>query len=264
MATYKIKKGDNLTKIAKQYGTTVDALAKSNNIKDKNLIITGKTLIVPGAKASSGTPSAVQGRRSAPVKGIYQTKPTATTKPKTGAAGLASMAKGKVKNPNGTIGSAITSDTYKMNVGKSNLTKAQRDAIAAKQSSNDKVVTAIVQTAIPGLGVGKVIKGIRAIKAAKAAGATVKTVKSLPAAPVRAALGVGPKGAAAQLAKTTTRTSNAVPKSVSGVQAVARAKNNVDRLAAGVKKGNATKGELNKAQVMLRAEVQSALRKMGK
>lgn len=52
MADYKIKKGDNLTKIAKKYGTTVDALVKANNIKDKNLIITGRTLNIPGQVVS--------------------------------------------------------------------------------------------------------------------------------------------------------------------------------------------------------------------
>lgn len=52
MADYKIKKGDNLTKIAKKYGTTVDALVKANNIKDKNLIITGRTLNIPGKAVS--------------------------------------------------------------------------------------------------------------------------------------------------------------------------------------------------------------------
>lgn len=52
MADYKIKKGDNLTKIAKKYGTTVDALVKANNIKNKNLIITGRTLTIPGKAVS--------------------------------------------------------------------------------------------------------------------------------------------------------------------------------------------------------------------
>lgn len=41
---YTIKAGDNLTKIAKKYGTTVDRLAKDNNIKNKNLIFAGKKL----------------------------------------------------------------------------------------------------------------------------------------------------------------------------------------------------------------------------
>lgn len=42
--SYTIKKGDNLTKIAKRYGTTVSALAKKNGIKNVNRIIAGKAL----------------------------------------------------------------------------------------------------------------------------------------------------------------------------------------------------------------------------
>ena len=45
--TYKVKPGDNLTKIAKEYGTTVEALVRLNNIANPNLIIAGADLIVP-------------------------------------------------------------------------------------------------------------------------------------------------------------------------------------------------------------------------
>ena len=41
---YVVKKGDNLTKIAKQCGTTVDKLVKLNNIKNKNFILVGQRL----------------------------------------------------------------------------------------------------------------------------------------------------------------------------------------------------------------------------
>ena len=44
--TYKVVKGDNLTKIAKAHGTTVAKLVKLNDIKDKNLIKTGQVLKV--------------------------------------------------------------------------------------------------------------------------------------------------------------------------------------------------------------------------
>lgn len=43
---YTVKSGDNLTKIAKKYGTTVDALVKLNGIKNKNLIYAGQKLRV--------------------------------------------------------------------------------------------------------------------------------------------------------------------------------------------------------------------------
>ena len=44
--TYKVVKGDTLSKIAKANGTTVTALVKLNGIKDKNLITIGQVLKV--------------------------------------------------------------------------------------------------------------------------------------------------------------------------------------------------------------------------
>jgi len=44
--TYKVVKGDNLTKIAKAHGTTVATLVKLNAIKDKNKISIGQVLKV--------------------------------------------------------------------------------------------------------------------------------------------------------------------------------------------------------------------------
>lgn len=41
---YVVKKGDNLTKIAKECGTTINKLAALNNIKNKNLIYVGQKL----------------------------------------------------------------------------------------------------------------------------------------------------------------------------------------------------------------------------
>jgi LysM repeat protein len=55
-AAYKIKRGDNLTKIAKAHGTTVDAIMKANpNIKDANRIAAGGALNIPGAKKDDTT-----------------------------------------------------------------------------------------------------------------------------------------------------------------------------------------------------------------
>lgn len=48
MATHTVVKGDTLTAIAKKYGTTVDALVKLNNIKDRNLIVVGQVLKLDG------------------------------------------------------------------------------------------------------------------------------------------------------------------------------------------------------------------------
>lgn len=53
MATYTVKKGDNLTKIAKQYGTTWQELAKLNKISDPNVIKIGQTINIGDAAAST-------------------------------------------------------------------------------------------------------------------------------------------------------------------------------------------------------------------
>lgn len=50
--TYKIKKGDTLSEIAKKYGTTVSTLASINNIKDVNKIYAGNTLKIPTNNSS--------------------------------------------------------------------------------------------------------------------------------------------------------------------------------------------------------------------
>lgn len=42
--TYTVKAGDNLTKIAQKYGTTVDSLVSKNGIKNPNLIYVGQVL----------------------------------------------------------------------------------------------------------------------------------------------------------------------------------------------------------------------------
>ncbi len=44
---YIVKKGDSLWKIAKQFGSTVDAIARVNGIEDRNLIYTGQKLYIP-------------------------------------------------------------------------------------------------------------------------------------------------------------------------------------------------------------------------
>lgn len=43
---YVVKKGDTLTAIAKKYNTTINKIAKDNNIKNKNLILVGQKLVI--------------------------------------------------------------------------------------------------------------------------------------------------------------------------------------------------------------------------
>lgn len=52
MATFKnytVKKGDTLTRIAKEFNTTVNEIAKLNNIKNVDLINIGQVLTIPVA-----------------------------------------------------------------------------------------------------------------------------------------------------------------------------------------------------------------------
>ena len=57
MATYTVKKGDTLSAIAKQYGTTYQEIAKANNISDPNKIYAGQTLTIGETKSDNSTPT---------------------------------------------------------------------------------------------------------------------------------------------------------------------------------------------------------------
>lgn len=54
--TYTIQRGDSLSKIAKQFGVTVDALVAANHIANPNLIQPGQVLTIPGVAATPPLP----------------------------------------------------------------------------------------------------------------------------------------------------------------------------------------------------------------
>jgi len=54
-ATYTVKQGDWLSKIAKNQGSSVSAIANANNIANVNIIYVGQRLHIPGAQASKTT-----------------------------------------------------------------------------------------------------------------------------------------------------------------------------------------------------------------
>lgn len=45
---YAVKKGDTVYKIAKRYGTTMQAIILGNNLRNPNLIYPGQILFIPG------------------------------------------------------------------------------------------------------------------------------------------------------------------------------------------------------------------------
>ena len=47
-ATYVVQPGDTLWRISRQFGTTVDAIVRANNIPNPNLIYVGQVLEIPG------------------------------------------------------------------------------------------------------------------------------------------------------------------------------------------------------------------------
>ncbi len=55
-SSYTIQSGDTLASIARQFSTTVSALAQANNIVNPNLIYAGQTLIIPTNGSDSGSP----------------------------------------------------------------------------------------------------------------------------------------------------------------------------------------------------------------
>ncbi|HWQ41572.1 MAG TPA: LysM domain-containing protein, partial [Desulfosporosinus sp.] len=49
---YVVKKGDTIYKIAKRYGTTMQAIIKANNLRNPDLIYPGQILFIPEAPSS--------------------------------------------------------------------------------------------------------------------------------------------------------------------------------------------------------------------
>jgi len=60
-ATYVVRQGDYLYDVAHRFGTTVRAIAQSNNLANPDLIYPGQTLMLPAAGQSASPSSAVAG-----------------------------------------------------------------------------------------------------------------------------------------------------------------------------------------------------------
>lgn len=64
--SYRIQSGDTLSALARRFGTTVQALARANNIQNVDLIYAGAQLQIPGRSDSFQRPSAGSAPPSAP------------------------------------------------------------------------------------------------------------------------------------------------------------------------------------------------------
>jgi LysM repeat protein len=51
--TYRVKAGDNLTTIARRFGLSAATLAGANNVRDPNLVVVGRSLVIPATGAGS-------------------------------------------------------------------------------------------------------------------------------------------------------------------------------------------------------------------
>lgn len=74
--SYKIQKGDNLSKIAKKYNTTVNQLVTLNNIEDPNKIYIGKTLNVPDSNSYRFSPEEMKKQLASIDKYSKKSEPT--------------------------------------------------------------------------------------------------------------------------------------------------------------------------------------------
>lgn len=59
--TYVVRRGDNLSSIAVQYGTTIDALVRTNGLSNPSYIYAGQRLIIPGSAGGNTTTSGSAG-----------------------------------------------------------------------------------------------------------------------------------------------------------------------------------------------------------
>ena len=58
-----VEKGDSLSKIAKRYGTTVDALVRINDLCDANQIFVGQVVVLEDPEAGAGADADAEGDR---------------------------------------------------------------------------------------------------------------------------------------------------------------------------------------------------------
>lgn len=60
-----VQRGETLWRISQRYGTSVDAIARANRLRDPSLIRTGQRLLIPGSAPAVSAPAPDGGRWSA-------------------------------------------------------------------------------------------------------------------------------------------------------------------------------------------------------
>ncbi len=79
MSDYRVRRGDTLGRIARRNNTSVDALARANNISDPNKIRAGQTLRIPGGQTRpEARPAGLTGPQTRP-----EARPAGLTGPQT-------------------------------------------------------------------------------------------------------------------------------------------------------------------------------------
>jgi predicted chitinase/LysM repeat protein len=76
LSTYSVRRGDTLSVLAKKFNTSVDKLAKANNIKDPDRILVGQKLKLPDSFERPRTSGGGSRPAPAPAKGDSFEKPT--------------------------------------------------------------------------------------------------------------------------------------------------------------------------------------------
>jgi predicted chitinase len=96
-AVHTISSGETLSSIARRYNSTVDAIAKANNIQNPNLIVTGRQLRIPDgfdAQARpSSRPQAGDGFDARPAQGLSEPATSAPSEPVRAEQGKATAAR---------------------------------------------------------------------------------------------------------------------------------------------------------------------------
>lgn len=79
--TYVVKSGDNLSRIASDFGVTVDAIAQANNIENPSRISVGMVLIIPGATPPAPETEATAAPETEATTAAPETEATTTVTP---------------------------------------------------------------------------------------------------------------------------------------------------------------------------------------